>query len=320
MFPRRIEITRYPLFDVMRLFLAVEVVVVHILAYERIPISHMPVNAVPAFVGISGFLILQSFERSSSWLHFAWKRVIRVGPAFIVSYVMLWLLFGYSQIVPTLVNYATAGIIHQGKNGPQWTLMVEEVLYVSMAILASIGAYKARWPIWTWAVAGVCLFPLLMQFGEYSARVLPLVSCFPIGSLMYLYRDALRRVPWAVWGVCLVLAPFISVSDPWRFELWNVLGTLGVVGLGAFGPKLIKLKADLSYGVYIYHALILNALHATTMSNWWTIPVTLAVATASWYLIEKPCLRLKDYRARWALRIRNRPVVVPLTHRVENSR
>ena len=58
----------YPSFDLMRLLLAVEVVVVHTWA-SLDPHFDWPgfIRAVPAFLAVSGFLVLKSFANTGSW-------------------------------------------------------------------------------------------------------------------------------------------------------------------------------------------------------------------------------------------------------------
>lgn len=65
---------RYPNFDLLRLLLALEVVVVHAWN-ETDPNFNWSgfIMAVPAFLAISGFLVLKSYEESNSWRSFAKK-------------------------------------------------------------------------------------------------------------------------------------------------------------------------------------------------------------------------------------------------------
>jgi peptidoglycan/LPS O-acetylase OafA/YrhL len=55
---------------------------------------------------------------------------------------------------------------------------------------------------------------------------------------------------------------------------------------------------DISYGVYIYHGLVLNCFIVFGWMNRWELaililPVTWALGAASWVLVERPMLRRK---------------------------
>jgi peptidoglycan/LPS O-acetylase OafA/YrhL len=61
-------------------------------------------------------------------------------------------------------------------------------------------------------------------------------------------------------------------------------------------------RNDYSYGLYLYHMLIVSTLLAFGLTDrWWewlVIPcASFAVAAASWFLVERPMLRLKDMAA-----------------------
>src|SRR5689334_5789233 len=133
---------RYPLFDYLRLFLALEVVMIHFQAFRGSHEFGAPINPVPAFLAISGFLVLQSFENSPSWGRFAWKRFCRIIPAFVASLAVIGLLFGGRQVFLTVREWATLGLVHGSINGPVWSLMAEEIAYVILAVLSLSGAYR----------------------------------------------------------------------------------------------------------------------------------------------------------------------------------
>jgi len=54
--------------------------------------------------------------------------------------------------------------------------------------------------------------------------------------------------------------------------------------------KPLRFIGKISYGIYMYHYLLCGI----TRAWWFVLPASLAAATVSWYLIEKPCLDLKD--------------------------
>jgi peptidoglycan/LPS O-acetylase OafA/YrhL len=67
---------------------------------------------------------------------------------------------------------------------------------------------------------------------------------------------------------------------------------------------------DLSYGTYLYHVPVLLSLKFAGLSLglwWWplVIGLTLAIAAASWHLIERPALELKPITDRWLASFRS---------------
>jgi peptidoglycan/LPS O-acetylase OafA/YrhL len=114
-----------------------------------------------------------------------------------------------------------------------------------------------------------------------------------------------RRIPlrWLVLGYVAYGLLVVAAG----LELGNTLSPLIYVPLalvvlrGAFSrltdaADLLK-RNDISYGVYIYHMPIVNQLLFYEYSGLVVLLVALAgsvlAATLSWFLVEKPCLRLK---------------------------
>lgn len=262
---------RYAIFDWLRLLLASEVVYLHIShCFKAVPVwpprlfSYVP--AVALFVLLSGFLIPGSFETSNGWGHFAWKRFLRVMPAFATSLVICAAVFGPKMIWPILVTYLTAGFISAGANGPVWSLMVEEVLYGFHAL-----GRKTKF-LWSqraaiWCLVGTAFVWLLLRRwmdvrlfnpGADPDQHLAPVFAFFLGNVLSFHKDRILK-----WLPALPAIP------------------------------------DLSYGVYIYHFPILmwcvyfqklpqNASIAVTVLG------TLTVSMLSWYFVEKPALKLKN--------------------------
>lgn len=62
----------------------------------------------------------------------------------------------------------------------------------------------------------------------------------------------------------------------------------------AFGLPCVPLKANLSYGVYIWHMVIINALIVIGLKSVaLSLVLTFGIAAISWTFIEKPALSLK---------------------------
>lgn len=281
---------RYPNFDVIRLGLACEVFVRHA-QHHLYPAFWMPwpILPVPAFLGLSGFLCLQSLERrgiASFWR----ARLLRIMPALLASLCLVWALFGFYPMLSAFGTYLTAGTAHRGANSPLWSLLPEEIMYFSMCLAWLCGAYRSR--VFLWAALTVSCLIAMVAYAESRAVAMyaQLVPSFLTGNLMYVYRD--KNPSWIAWPA-LLLTVRLNVTYPMH-PLWmGVSGAAGAFCLILIGRQARQINwklPDMSYGVYVYHVPLLNAF------GWLGIVATPVVAALSWYLIEQPCLRLKDVR------------------------
>lgn len=299
---------RYPSFDLIRLLLAVEVVVVHTWA-SLDPHFNWPgfIRAVPAFLAVSGFLVLKSFASTGSWPAFARKRALRIFPALITSLLLGYVLLDYTFLINSLTVWITGGwMMPPHTNSALWSLAWEELAYAVLAVLWALGAYKR--PVYIWlllAVASVISWKVTtLPISPYFHVLSYLAPAFFTGNLMFLHQDRLMRLgsvlPW-VFFVVVCLWTYIPVPGIGGDMAPSVVQAFAVVWAGMAGAKLIPAKIpDLSYGMYVYHIPMILFLNATYKpENPFLIGLILTVAlvmfsTASWYLIEKPALRLKN--------------------------
>lgn len=286
----------YRNFDVLRLMLAAEVVIMHLKAWTKVGGPHMPFDAVGGFVAISGFLILGSFERST-WRRFAWKRLLRVGPAFVAALVLVAALFGAGALMPTLTTYATMGLVNpQGvKNGVLWSLSLEEALYAFLAIAYTLGAYKRVWPVWLFLVLATVVQWQVHHLPDVH-RICRVVTAFQIGTLCYIYRDRLALISSKAYTLLFALVA-VGLLMPKGYVIH--LQAFAVVCFGAWGVPILKRKIDdLSYGIYIYHTPIIVLLFTHGVTGWplWlaTPAVVIPLAYASWRWLERPIMSLRD--------------------------
>jgi len=205
-------------------------------------------------------------------------------------------------------------------NGSMWTLGYEWDCYMMIALLLLAGVLTKARPIVV-VVAGVI----------FAAQIVDLVSpgtmatVFPpLGSVQFSYLS----YPFAVGAVFAVYSRSIPMNA--RFGIaagvllvWTLLnGGYGVIGvpagvyfvlwLGSVIPgrlRTIGQKNDISYGVYLFHYPVIQVLKdradvtEAKVMFLLALPLTLAIAAASFYLVERPALRLKG-------RLTARPVVV----------
>jgi peptidoglycan/LPS O-acetylase OafA/YrhL len=208
------------------------------------------------FFMVSGFLITQSFDRSSSPWSYLKKRIARIHPGFIVATSICAFV-----IVPLYSNTAayTAGavaktiglnLLLQGYfidpapfrqnpgpalNGALWSIPYEFWCYFGVLALGVLGFLKANrrafilvvlillalirgWLELTGRKPGGGFIGLIIGWPYEWFKVLP---CFLAGVLIYLYRDTIPRRLWiAVLGPMLVIAiANLPIAMPWKLSL-----------------------------------------------------------------------------------------------------
>ena len=190
--------------------------------------------------------------------------------------------------------------------------MLEEVVYTFHA-----ATRKLFTP--TFAVVGL-LVSLALVFGLHGVSVgkslvdwrLAPVPAFFAGNLLYFNRAKLQRVNF--WLVALCALPFTihTGSVTGIGGLVTTCHAVAAVVIALSLPQWELKMPDLSYGLYVYHWPIMFALVKAGFTAWSLFGATLAfvvpLATLSWYLVEKPCLKWKNSPTRLTWRRRRAEV------------
>lgn len=283
---------------------------------------------VNAFFAISGYLVCKSLQRNASPLAYLRNRALRIFPGltvlilltiFVAGPVMThtwfpeWLEYltnlSLYHLTPTLPHFFATNPIPV-INGSLWTLPLEVTCYLILLGLSWSGALNWKGT-------------LLMLAGFYAAFMGDMlwtdgtmfgISTFQLARLgLYFWGGAFLATvtlprSWMLWAAAVVvaLAPFyLFATDPdWKIKAhaFNLLLPFIVIFAAERLPKLAFLnRFDISYGVYIYAFLVQQmlvrhfgiGLHPTSLSLL-TIAIVTPIASASWFLIEKPALNLKN--------------------------
>jgi len=325
-------------FDLIRLVLAALVavshgIVMHTGTQPQWGISTLGDFAVDGFFVLSGFLVVSSYLRLRSFFRFSWHRVLRIMPGFwaclllvaLVVAPIAALLQGLPASTPfvqtptafhfltanagLLVNdYGIAGLLADNPTpyifiGSLWTLALEAMCYVALAGLGLLGVLRHRWvvlgiTVLVWVLASVQSFGVAVPLGD---NILRMLLMFFLGACAHLFAD---RMPlhWAV----LIAAITLFVVSAVSLDNYRVAGAAAFVYLLLYAavrlPFPVRLRVDLSYGVFMYHwplqqLMVLTAAFA--LPTWAFVAVSLAVtvpvALASWHVVEHPALRRKDW-------------------------
>lgn len=197
-------------------------------------------------------------------------------------------------------------------NGTIWTLPLEFVCYILLPIFCVFGCLK-RWLVIIPLAIIANLYFIAVQSGLDWANQggeiffgLPYYSTlknglfFMIGTVMWVHRDDIPlSAPFAVLALLLLVSGALGFAKTVSFYVGLSYLTIYVCIVHPLQINLQKWPGDLSYGVYLYGFPIQQSLIAYGLVNIMTpvtlsaiaLPITLILASASWWLIERPSLR-----------------------------
>lgn len=302
------------------MFLALEVVTIHVYGHIHNwkQWAWIPIAAVPSFLAISGFMVLGSLQRSGGARLFWTKRALRILPAFCGCLAVIYLLHGLTGLDLALRSYYTFGSqMKNSPNGPLWSLSVEEVAYALMTVLAALGFYRSSRRVLAVGLFGAAVtflaFLMLPDDREWRWRILMLVAPFFLGSAYFLNPKPFAKIgPWALpLAVLGQTGWWYGISIPiWErtfpIHLLNaasnlfgvVFGAIAVLHIGTMKWQIKPLPVDISYGVYVYHSPLLVWLFHGGMRGWAFVAAgysaAIVVSLASYLILERPALRLKE--------------------------
>ena len=306
-------------FDVLRIFSAVQVMLLHFNAFfyqynsaENFKYREI-VRMFPGVVilfSLSGFLITASCERSTSRREFFRKRILRLYPPLwlctVINLIVLFLLgqnlmdksillwictqiVGIANTPSALKDFATGSI-----NGALWTVFAQIQLYVVLAFtyrrlkkMTSVG----------WGILGFIL--LLCNLGAYCLQnighdiiskiierlFLPYALWFFIGVFLYIHREVwIPRLKKIVWPLLILFVlykrSYIQIIGYYTDIITSICLPFITIGL-AFKLGNIRIKPDLSYHMFLYHWIVLNILVYYECFKTWNIAQSLIVFFAA---------------------------------------
>ena len=299
-------------------------------------LSYLP--GVPIFFLISGFLIAMSYENNSNLKEYAKNRILRIYPALYVN-IMIGILilyyFGFVQFnveffswlfaQMSIVQFYNAemfrgfgvGVI----NGSLWTISVELTFYIALPIIFYLYK-KSIWIIvlifissyifWIYDTTVLTQFINRDFFGKlFHVSIVPYLFLFIIGIGFYKFYDNLKKFienKFLLWFLLfiifnLLMNSFIITPNFITYIVkWTIFSFLIFSFAFSFKDlsKIFLRGNDFTYGIYIYHMLIINVfvfLKMTGEMKYFLTIVILSIVAGiiSWFLIEKPFLQLKKH-------------------------
>lgn len=283
------------------------------------------------FFCISGYLIAKSAVKSPTVKNYLWKRFLRIQPLLIVTCILTIFLLGpfftelslknyfldyrtytyFRNVLPIFgLQFTLPGLFHnltdRGVNGSLWTLIVEERLYLLMAIIFLYRKDKA-WYLFFLIILINIVF-IINRFFFYG-EMIPYLSGSPFFySLLFLNSAALYLIKFDFSRFLI----FTIVTATFCFFMGIVFPNLDILYMFSL-PLLIisvgKIKGatnyfgkygDFTYGTYVFSFPVQQALITKGITNpyalfFLTLLIVLPMAILSWNFIEKEFLKLKKF-------------------------
>ncbi|MES3639543.1 acyltransferase [Mycobacterium intracellulare] len=199
-------------------------------------------------------------------------------------------------------------------NASLWSLFWEVMCYIVVAAIGVAGLANRRWvslTILVVAAIGASLmppvrFPDVFHHPEGNiATTLIFMACraaimFAAGAFLYQWRDVIPA-RWSLVAVSVVIVLLAGQLPDYRVVAAVPLAYAVVVSGALLHNKRLRLRTDVSYGMYIYAfpiqqlLLVLGLISLAPIVFCLTVALaTLPLAAASWFLIEKPARSLKS--------------------------
>lgn len=294
---------------------------------------------VSIFFVISGFLITGSLLRSPDLGSYARNRFLRIFPGlWMCTLVTLVLLYSTQQVHAsagqvalwamaqgTFAPHTPDYLRHWGTgsvNGSLWTIPVEIQFYVLLPLLVWWLRPSTRRQAGTMAALILCGCAYLWLRQNYAGQLPARILLMSLLSWLYLFLvGVLLRLHWGRvahwfqgralwWGlgylawVSLLQMLGVAVQGNAATPLSTIPLGLLTIALAHTAPQLswrLLRGQDLSYGLYIYHMLVINYMVEQQWTGTWAMlaaaaAMSLLLAGLSWRYLESPALKLKAGR------------------------
>lgn len=287
---------------------------------------------VDGFFAISGFLVTGSWLRNPQVKTYLAARALRLLPGlwfcllltgFVIAPVAIAVQHGpniLATIAPLkyfLMNFTTVtlegdiggtpkGVPYPDMwNGSLWTLQFEVLCYIAVMAFGLMGLLRRQWFLPAVTVLAliwsVLLPPWVLGEPVSIAQILARFTLmFFAGALLHQFRDVVPA-RWSLVGISVGIVLTASLLPNYRLLAAIPLAYLLIASGAMVKNGHLRFRNDLSYGVYIYawplQQLLVMCGLGTMNPLLFTVVVAapiLALATLSWFVVEKRALSLKS--------------------------
>jgi peptidoglycan/LPS O-acetylase OafA/YrhL len=291
---------------------------------------------IPIFFVTSGFLISASYERTTDIRNYALNRILRIYPGLwccLIVTVGFYAILGLSFVnrqAPVWFLSQLVGLIYTPQfmkhfgfgsyNGSLWSIPVELQFYMLLPVVYWVCRPTRRWEprltaLWATFVCIALAYNMLVPplDDPQNANTLQKLFGYTFIPHFYLFLTGvlLQRINafgsrWIsgkglYWAVVYLSVLYLVPSSSFSYIASNILLAVTTISVAYTSPTLahtLLRGTDVSYGVYIYHALLVNAFVVVGLKGHASYVIVLSacvyvVAYLSWIGVEKPCLRRK---------------------------
>jgi peptidoglycan/LPS O-acetylase OafA/YrhL/glycosyltransferase involved in cell wall biosynthesis len=341
-------------FTVLRLALALLVVLGHFKAFVGDFSPAWPYGyaaaAVECFFVVSGYLVTHSYDRDSSLRRFFIRRVMRIYPLYFVVISAQTLILGslapggifanlqamgtYLAANAVFANFADHDIggvmsrlVDPSLNASLWTLKIEFAFYLVLPLLwRGLERWGMRFFLPLFALSVIYQQTMLALHYPILAKQLPgQLHFFLLGILAYRHRALFnvdRRLGLLVAAVAGVgVTMLMQYHTPVLYPLVVAIFTM----TAALSAPRLRMTRDVSYGVYLLHAPLiqLSLLTGLYRPGWQGVTMIAASALTLAFLVERfievPGIALGRRLARRATQLPEPPSAGGLTVVVLND-
>lgn len=286
---------------------------------------------VPIFFLISGYLITMSYEKNSDIKEYTKNRLLRIFPglymSFFIGVIILWYFGQFKDVSvkdlapwvlsqlsffqfynPEFIRDFGVGVI----NGSLWTISVELCFYF---ILPLLYIFLKKNFIKRFGLLLVISFGFYYYIHEISSNtliyeklikvsILPYLFYFLFGITLYKFRDILIKyienkvlIYLGLYGLGNLIKIDLFLYDIIMQIIFSAFIFSFVFSYKSLSEKLVG-NNDFTYGVYIYHMLIVNVMVEKGISEgirnlMIVLALSLLCGVMSYFFIEKPFLSMK---------------------------
>lgn len=294
--------------------------------------THLGIMAVAVFFSISGFLVTPGLMKSGNVLEYLSRRFMRIMPLLTVVVLVTALIIGpllsslpardyyaqpatwaYLKNITTSLSLELPGIVnHSGTsavNAPLWTLRFEWLCYLIVALASVTLVLRHRVLFLVFWLVCIAAFPILHGFtgpeelNSQASTLLYLFAYFGAGVTLALFADRIAQTRLLVGAALIMLTAALGLGL--GVLLAPILVTYIAVGLGVTRVPWSDFlnRADLSYGIYLTHSIVLTILinihefRSAAALFAACLVLSFGIALATWTFIEKPALAHKSLLA-----------------------
>ncbi|MBP2132903.1 peptidoglycan/LPS O-acetylase OafA/YrhL [Methanomicrobium sp. W14] len=317
-------------FDFLRFFAASLIIFSHsfalILGYANIFIFdwHLLVGqlGLAVLLAISGYLIPGSWERKPDLKIFFKKRGLRIFPGLIASIVFIIFFIGpvvtslslheyFSRLlspltwlsVPFYINGSVLGLFPENPvtyvNAPLWAIPFEFFLYAVVAVAGIFGILSKKRSMIPFMAITFLLW--VLWYDNPALNKIRFAMYFFTGAYLYMNRNKIRYHPAFVFILWVFV--ILSYGSPFMFAFAFIAVPYTVIWFAQLPTKRLNRfgkYGDFSFGLFIYaypiQQTIIHFLPDIEIPSMIILSYTFSIpaAVASWYLIERHALSLKD--------------------------